>query len=216
MNNPIITVVFSHGKDSSPWHGFKIEALRPVVLKMGINLISISYPENLSIEEMEDKLFDAVKDDVNVPGDLIFLSSSRGAYISTRVAQNVMNYYENEHSRQNNKHGGIAFLPKRNVLGQFLIAPPFYTKPEYYPDQNVKSPKGLKTTIIHGINDGHISFDNSIEFAKRFQTELYLIEGDHRLISQREKLCTLFELFLKECQEASIEIFRNWSIQNTE
>jgi len=66
MQNPIITVIYSHGRNGSPWYGFKIEALRPVALKLGINMISIRYPESMSVTEMEDKLFDIIKDDVQV------------------------------------------------------------------------------------------------------------------------------------------------------
>ncbi len=96
MNNPIITVVYSHGRFGSPWYGFKIEALRPVALKMGLNIISVRYPEEMPVEEMEQKLVNTVKDDVNVPGDLVFLSSSRGAYLSTRVSQKVVDFYASE------------------------------------------------------------------------------------------------------------------------
>ena len=73
MQNPIITVVYSHGRFGSPWYGFKIEALRPVALKLGINMVSIRYPEEMTVVEMEQKLFSVVKDDVTIPGDLIFL-----------------------------------------------------------------------------------------------------------------------------------------------
>ena len=213
MQSSIITVIFSHGKNSSPWYGFKIEKLRPVVLKMGINLISISYPENLSIEEMEDKLYNTVKDNVNVPGDLVFLSSSRGAYISTRIVQRVIDFYKNEPARNNGKKDS-EILPRRNVLGQFLIAPAFYIDPDYYSDQNIQLPENLKTSIIHGLDDDVISFENSIKFAKQFKTELYLIRGNHRLTYNGDKLCVLFESFLKECQAESNKIFEKWCIEN--
>ncbi len=71
MQNPIITVVYSHGRHGSPWYGFKIEALRPIALALGINMISVRYPEEMPIAEMEEKLVSVVKDDVNVPGDLV-------------------------------------------------------------------------------------------------------------------------------------------------
>jgi hypothetical protein len=210
MQNPIITVIYSHGRHGSPWYGFKIEALRPVALKLGINMISIRYPEEMSVVEMEDKLFNVITDDVNVPGDLVFLSSSRGAYITTRISKKVSDLFNNEPIRYDDDKK----LPKRHLLGQFLIAPAFYIKPDYYPDQNPTPVEGLKTTIIHGFDDPTIDCENSIKFSKLFKSYLFLVEGGHRLNSQREKLCLFFENFLHECIVTSDDFFKNWLKEN--
>lgn len=206
MQNPIITVIYSHGRKGSPWYGFKIEALRPVALKMGINMISIRYPEEMPVEQMEDKLYNVVKDNVNVPGDLVFLSSSRGAYISTRISHKVDELFKTEPVQVDDD----KTLPKRNLLGQFLIAPAFYIKPDYYPDQNPTPLKGLMTTIIHGFEDNVIDCKNSVQFSQRFKAQLHLVDGGHRLNSQRDRLCLLFESFLKDCQSNSDKIFADW------
>lgn len=210
MQNPIITVIYSHGRKGSPWYGFKIEALRPVALKLGVNIISIRYPEEISVMQMEEKLFNVIKDDVNVPGDLVFLSSSRGAYITTRISKMVSDLFNNESERLDDDKK----LPKRHLLGQFLIAPAFYIKPEYYPDQNPTPLEGLKTTIIHGFDDDVIDCENSIKFTKKFKSYLYLVDGGHRLNSQRDKLCLFFENFLLECIKSSNNIFEDWLIDN--
>lgn len=211
MQNSIITVVYSHGRHGSPWYGFKIEALRPIALKMGINMISIRYPEEMPIEEMEQKLLKTVQDDVNVPGDLIFLSSSRGAYLSTRVSRGLVDFYANEQVRMDDD----KVLPKRHVLGQFLIAPAFYIKPDYYPDQN-PTPGNIRTTIVHGFDDDVISCENSIKFSRLFKAQLYLIEGGHRLNSQRDRLCLLFESFLNDCIAQSNLLFKEWEKDNSQ
>src|SRR5258708_24388966 len=143
---------------------------------------------------MEDKVFNVVKDDVNVPGDLIFLSSSRGACLSTRVAGRVADLFAKEEDRVDDDKS----LPRRHVLGQFLIAPAFYIKPDYYPDQSPTPPAEMKTTIVHGLNDDVVDCDNSIRFSKLFNAELHLVGGGHRLNSQRDMLCLLFENFLKD------------------
>lgn len=210
MQNSIITVIYSHGRFGSPWYGFKIEALRPVALKMGINMISIRYPEQMAIEEMEDKLFNVIKDDVNVPGDLVLLSSSRGAYISTRISQKIIDLFENEEVRMDDD----KTLPQRHLLGQFLIAPAFYIKPDYYPDQNPAPAKEMKTTIVHGFDDNVIDCDNSIRFAKQFKSQLYLIEGGHRMNSQRDRLCLLFESFMSDSIIKSNSYFNDWIKDN--
>lgn len=210
MQNPIITVIYSHGRFGSPWYGFKIEALRPVALCLGINMISIRYPEEMPVEEMEEKLFNIIKDDVNVPGDLVMLSSSRGAYISTRISQKIIDYFKDEPIRFDDDKK----LPQRHVLGQFLIAPAFYIKPDYYPDQDPTPALSMKTTIVHGMDDNVIDCESSIRFSKRFKSQLYLVEGGHRLNSQRDRLCVLFESFLQDCIKQSDNFFMEWLKDN--
>lgn len=204
-------MVYSHGRKGSPWYGFKIEALRPVALSMGINMISIRYPEEIHVTEMEAKLFALVKDDVSVPGDLVFLSSSRGAYVSTRVSTAVVDHFDKEDVRIDDD----KVLPRRNVLGQFLIAPAFYIKPEYYPDQD-PTPANIRTAIVHGLGDDVIDCEGSIRFSKKFKAQLYLIEGGHRLNSQRDRLCTLFSSFLMDCIADSNKIFGEWAKTNNQ
>jgi surfactin synthase thioesterase subunit len=94
-----------------------------------------------------------------------------------------------------------------------MIAPAFYIKPDYYPDQN-PTPANIRTTIVHGFDDDVISCDNSIKFSKLFKTQLYLIEGGHRLNSQRDRLCLLFESFLKDCIAQSNTLFAAWEADN--
>lgn len=163
----------------------------------------------MPVTEMEDKLFDAVKDDVNVPGDVVFLSSSRGAYLSTRVAGRVMELFANEQDRVDDDKP----LPRRHVLGQFLIAPAFYIKPEYYPDQSPTPPEGMRTAIVHGLTDDVIDCDHSVRFAKLFNCELHLVDGGHRLNSQRDLLCSLFETFLTGCLAEAHTHFDAWAKQ---
>ncbi len=211
MQAPIVTVVYSHGRFGSPWYGFKIEALRVVALAMGVNMISVRYPEEMSVQDMERKLFDTVKDDVNVPGDLVFLSSSRGAYLSNRVATRVIEFYSEEEARMDDD----KVLPKRHVLGQFLIAPAFYIKPDYYPDQNPVGPN-VRTSIVHGLDDDVINCDNSIKFAKSFKAQLHLVAGGHRLNSQRDMLCVLFQEFLTRCVQDANGFFTAWAKENVQ
>lgn len=210
MENPIVTVIYSHGRYGSPWYGFKIEALRPIALKMGMNIISIRYPEDMNVDDMEQKLFNLVKDDVSVPGDLVFLSASRGAYISTRISQRVLDLFNTEKVRKDDD----KVLPQRHLLGQFLIAPAFYIKPDYYPDQNPKPAEKMKTTIVQGFDDDIIDYEKTIDFAKEYKSQLYLVKGGHRLNSQRDRLCVLFESFLNDCQKESIEYFKIWLKDN--
>ncbi len=94
-----------------------------------------------------------------------------------------------------------------------MIAPAFYIKPDYYPDQN-PTPADIRNTIVHGFDDDLISCDNSIKFSKLFKAQLYLIEGGHRLNSQRDRLCMLYESFLKDCIADSNSLFTAWEKDN--
>jgi len=212
MKNPIITVIYSHGRFGSPWYGFKIEALRPVALSLGINMVSIRYPEEMPIDEMETKLFNVIMDDVNVPGDLVFLSSSRGAYTSTRISKKVHDFFEEENKTIRMDDDKV--LPHRHLLGQFLIAPAFYIKPNYYPDQDPTPCAEMDTTIVQGFDDTIIDYKKTIAFAEKFKAQLFLVKGGHRLNSQREKLCLLFESFLKDCMQKSNNYFNEWVKDN--
>lgn len=203
MEKPIITVIYSHGKNGSAWHGTKIKVLRPIVLKMGMNIISIDYSDNLSIEQMEEKLFDTVRNTENVPGDSIFLSSSRGGYISTNSSLKISELFANEPIRViKNKT-----ISKRNLLGQFLIAPALYCKPFDYPNQNPKLPSDTLNCIVHGYDDNVIDYKNSLKFAEKYKTDLHLMKGDHRMNNQIDKISRLFEVFLNDCQIHSDKLF---------
>lgn len=209
MNKSIVTVVYSHGRFGSPWFGTKIEALRPVALELGANILSIRYPEEDSVERMESSLLDLVRDDVRVPGDLVFLSSSRGAYISTRVSQTVENFFASEGTRRDDD----IVLPPRRLIGSFLIAPAFYIKPDYYPDQD-PSPSEARVAIVHGHDDKVIDVQNSITFARKHNTELFLLPGGHRMNSQISNLRVLFKSFLQSRMEESQEHFDKWRQEN--
>jgi hypothetical protein len=104
-------------------------------------------------------------------------------------------------------------LPRRHVLGQFLVAPAFYIKPDYYPDQS-PVPPAIRTAIVHGIDDNVISCDNSIKFAKLSKAQLCLIAGGHRLNSQRDRLCLLFQDFLSDCLSDANDLFAAWVKEN--
>jgi hypothetical protein len=96
-----------------------------------------------------------------------------------------------------------------------LIAPAFYIKPDYYPDQN-PIPANIRTTIVHGFDDDIIDCENSIKFSRLFKSQLYLVEGGHRLNSQRDRLCLLFESFLADCIADATALFAAWEKNNVQ
>ena len=199
--NPLITVVFSHGRYGSPMYGTKIQRLRSIPLQLGINIISVGYNEKEPAEILEESLFNTIKDDVNVPGDLILLSFSRGGYLTTRVSEKISKLFLNEDKRITN----TDVLPRRNFLGSFLLAPALYIKPNYYKDQNPKMLGGMRTTVVQGYQDKYVDYKKIIQFTNNHKQNLHLLNSDHGLNDKIELISNLFEQFLKDCKEDSIK-----------
>lgn len=87
----------------------------------------------------------------------------------------------------------------KNPLALFLMAPAFYLPG--YGDQ-IFSPKG-KVTIIHGVSDDVVPFENSQRFVREhLGTELHLIESDHRLNDSLELVGKIFKHALEDLSEA--------------
>jgi pimeloyl-ACP methyl ester carboxylesterase len=92
------TVVFSHGKDSSPYSR-KILALAETARREGYEVVSPDYRGIDSPKERLTKLVDSCKD---IQGDLVLVGSSLGGYIS------------------------LAAAPTLHAHGVFLMAPAIY------------------------------------------------------------------------------------------
>lgn len=92
------TVVFSHGKDSSP-HSRKIIALTETAKSEGYDVLAVDYRGIDSPSERVTRLVDACKE---VQGDLVLVGSSLGAYVS------------------------LAAAPTLRPLAMFLMAPAVY------------------------------------------------------------------------------------------
>jgi pimeloyl-ACP methyl ester carboxylesterase len=108
--------------------------------------------------------------------NLILVGSSLGGYVVTAASRTLS--------------------PK----GLFLLAPAFHIAG--YESEDLR-PKAQFTTIVHGWRDEIISPENSYRFAEKHQTQLHIINGDHRLNDQIDLIEILFELFLKSVEAAS-------------
>lgn len=92
------TVVFSHGKDSSPYSR-KIIALTETAKGEGYEVLAVDYRGIDSPRDRVTRLVDACKD---VQGELVLVGSSLGAYVS------------------------LAAAPTLHARGMFLMAPAVY------------------------------------------------------------------------------------------
>lgn len=102
------------------------------------------------------------------PGELILVGSSMGGYVSLAASAHLR--------------------PK----GLFLLAPAVGL-PGYDP---VSPPVAERAAIVHAWQDDIVPEGQVTEFARYHQTELHLVNSDHRLTSAVPFIRLLFEEFL--------------------
>ena len=173
----IFSAVYIHGRDGHPWFGQKIMEMRPLILQKGFTLSALSYPEDQSLETMIERTVAECNDPDRVPGRLVIIASSRGAYIgieATRI---------------------LSERGMRSVDGLFLIAPAVGIKPDYYPNMS-PAPVAKRIEIVHGWNDPIIPAQNVVDFAKRLSAPLHFFDDEHRLNKSKAAVAAILGEFL--------------------
>lgn len=171
-----LLVVFSHGKESGPW-GSKIQALADIAVRLGAEVMSVNYREyptgvvhdENTVGEADRRVGQLLSLQPPEHRQLVLVGSSMGGYVSTVASSHLA------------------------VDGLFLLAPAFHLPG--YDNQDV-TPRAKRTMIVHGWSDGVVPVQNSIRFARQHQSELYLLDGDHRLNEALPKIEPIFEQFL--------------------
>jgi alpha/beta superfamily hydrolase len=92
-----------------------------------------------------------------------------------------------------------------SVLGLFLLAPALYL-PSY--KQQSFSASSDPIEIVHGWNDDVVPVENSLRFAREQKATLHLVNDDHRLSNQLDKLGTLFSSFLRSLPRSPSGTFK--------
>jgi predicted esterase len=145
-------IYFSHGKETGP-NGRKIQVLREIAKRLGLETESVDYRESLDPDERADKLLRILeKEDQKI----LLVGSSMGSYVSLVASLSI------------------------KVEGLFLLAPALYL--EGY-DQQEFNKKQVNTEIFHGWSDDIVPVENSIRYASQVECSLNLLDGDHRLSS---------------------------------
>lgn len=147
--------------------GSKIRHLADIALRLGAQVLSPDYSDLTSPEDRIARLLSLPLPEHDI---LILVGSSMGAYVST-IASRAMKPW-----------------------GLFLMAPAFYMAG--YAEQQPTS-GAEHTCVIFGRQDEVIPVEHGIRFADANRVDLYIIEGDHRLNGQIEKIGELFEVFLR-------------------
>jgi alpha/beta superfamily hydrolase len=148
--------------------GTKISRLAEIAKKKGFGVESPDYTFTHDPDERVQKLLSLKP---RAAKHLIFVGSSMGGYVSTVASA------------------------KLHADGLFLLAPAFFHLG--YKKASPK-PAAKKITIVHGWNDEVIPVEHSIRFAKWNKTDLFLFNGDHRLIDVLPNIERIFSAFLDQ------------------
>jgi alpha/beta superfamily hydrolase len=146
--------------------GDKIVQLSRIANEFGCKVESIDYT---GVDDPDTRIR-ILKDNLNgIEDDFVLVGSSMGGYVSLVTSE--------------------LYKPK----GLFLLAPalyiPGYEKQDYHPECEL-------VEIVHGWSDEVIPPDNSIKFARSHNSQLHLIDGDHRLTGSLEVIKGLFSNFI--------------------
>lgn len=148
--------------------GTKIQRLADIAKDAGCEVDSIDYTDTKDPETRANRLADVLRKET---APCLLVGSSMGGYVSLAAAET------------------------QPPQAMFLMAPAIYlpgypTHPKGHPD--------TYTDIVHGWSDEIVPVEHSIKFAQVANCTLHLIDGDHRLIESLDRVCDLFQLFLKE------------------
>lgn len=171
-------VYFSHGKESGP-DGSKIQRLRAVAAKLGVDSESIDYRGLDDPEERVRKLVDQLQRAEHDVNSVVLVGSSMGAYVSARVWHDFTDPV---------------------FAGMFLLAPavymPGYESTAIIPAQ-ASAARAVPLTVVHGWSDAVVPWQSALRFAEHCAADLHLLPDEHRLMRSLNQIEQLFEQFLR-------------------
>ncbi|WP_306533751.1 YqiA/YcfP family alpha/beta fold hydrolase [Geobacter sp.] len=150
--------------------GTKITALAAVARNQGYCIESIDYTD---LPDPDARVRRLVERCAGETGPLVLVGSSMGGYVATVASQTA------------------------NPAGLFLMAPAVHLPGYDEPDPVSWSEK---TFVVHGWHDEVIPQENVVRFALGNRARLFLVDGDHTLVSQLPFIEELFGLFLENLE----------------
>ena len=148
--------------------GTKIRHLADIAKEYGCGIESLDYSDLMNPDLRVARLLDVLE---NEKEKILLVGSSMGGYVSLVASE---------------------LIP---VHALFLLAPALYM--EGYNHQEYH-PTTRHIEIVHGWSDDIVSPEHSIRFARRSDSSLHLIPGDHRLNTSLETVAPLFRQFLEK------------------
>lgn len=108
------------------------------------------------------------------PGSVVLVGSSMGGFVATSAASRI------------------------GARGLFLLAPALYL-PGY--EENLPAPPNCPSFIVHGWRDEVVPWQGSVRYGSETGARLMLLDGDHRLTAEIDRINRLFAAFLDELTE---------------
>lgn len=153
--------------------GSKIRHLAEIAARRGAAVLSPDYADLVS---PDDRVLRLTKMALPSHQHLILVGSSMGGYVSILASRMLKPW------------------------GLFLMAPAVYM-PGYA--EQCPSSEAANTAVVFGRQDAIIPVANGIRFAAENRADLHVIEGDHRLNDQLDKVGALFDDFLARCMRGA-------------
>jgi len=148
--------------------GTKIRAMADCVRGMGCEADSIDYQGIADPTERVTKLVDECG---AIDAPLVLAGSSMGGHVATAAASPL------------------------HAAGLFVLAPAYYM-PGY--EELTPNPPGMPICIVHGWRDDVVPVENSIRFAKSCNSELHVLDGDHRLTDNIDEINYYLRRFIEK------------------
>lgn len=147
--------------------GSKIKYLAEIAKRHGAEVISPDYSDLMDPDERVKRLLALPLPQHDL---LILAGSSMGGYVSTVASKQL------------------------RPAALFLMAPAFYLPG--YAEQNPES-FANSTCVVFGWRDDIVPPEHGIKFAQKFQTQLHIIDSDHRLNDVLPFVGDVFDKFLQ-------------------
>ncbi len=138
--------------------GTKIRAMAECVRELGLEADSIDYQ---GIADPAERVAKLIEVGCNIEDHLLLVGSSMGGHVATAAADEL------------------------GAIGLFVLAPAYYM-PGY--EALTPEPPAVPICIVHGWRDDIVPVDNSIRFARNCRAELHIIDGDHRLTANIDRI----------------------------
>lgn len=146
--------------------GPKIVAMADIARRHGLQVESIDYR---GMEDPAARVQKALEFCRTLTEPVVLVGSSLGGHVAAAVSSRV---------------------PTR---GMFLLAPAFFMRGF---EQYTPTPAQCPIAIVHGWHDTVVPVENSIKFARMYNSVLHVLDSDHRLTSGLAEICELLDAFL--------------------
>ena len=165
-------IIFAHGMEGTP-NGSKIRSLR----EAGFEVLAPDF-QGMALEERVDLLQRVCEE--NRTASAVLAGSSYGGLAASIVAMRMPDAFR----------------------GLLLCAPALHLDEPPIDAQTILiAPKGMKTAIIHGIDDDIVPISCSIEYAERSREDIvafHQVDDGHRLADSHEEIVGAARLLTDE------------------